>query len=354
MAWGGGEENIAVGGFPLLSQSRDRLDLFMPLYGFKSEPFQIPGLLELALYEEQSIGDLFHPESRFCRTLALTLPDTLLRQRGDLSRLSTLPESLKAAEDPQRELGEFLLRSYSQELDDFEALITSLRLYKSDQFRRGPVWVLVECPSSGEVVQIELEFKNLHARFRSGLDQGAGRGAGYICDPHDRSAFAIFDQQWRAIVPLLQKFPRFQVALGYYNESYTDKAEAYQLIDLVVVLEALLLKQEEGLNYQLAVRCANLLGVDADQRRERFKEIKDYYDVRCKLIHGDVLKDKHLQRLSTIPRLRELVRLTLLSTASLASTIQTESEYFRILDEMSLDDRLRSETQKHASRLVHI
>jgi hypothetical protein len=340
----------------VVSQVKDRLDLLIPLYGFTADGFRVSDVCEVVRYDAQLIGGLFRGESRFSRTLALNPPDTLLWKHRDLSRLTSSTEFLKAADNGLRELGMFLLRSYAQEIGDFEGLITSLRLYKSGQFRRGRLWALMEFASSDNLMQGELDLRKFNKRFGSGgFGHDAGPQPGYSFDTHnDESAFRIFEQEWKAVMLPALRFPRVNVALGYYNESYSDKPEAAQLVDLITGLEALLVSTAESLSYHIAVRCANLLGTDADQRRSIFAETKAFYDARSRLVHGDELKSKHSQRLSQLSTLREVTRRVLLAAVSLASSVEDEQEYFKVLEEMALDDELRVQTQQRASRLLHL
>jgi hypothetical protein len=190
---------------------------------------------------------------------------------------------------PRQEIVESLLGSYLQDLRDLEDLITAFRLYKSGDFRLGHAWFLLEFPSLGGTDQIEVRAKEADVRFGpGGFGQEKLPDRVYTFEADDRAAFVVFDQRWKSVVPALQKFPRFKVALAYYNESYSDKSEAAQLLVLMVTLEALLVNAGEGLSYHLAVRCANLLGSDAGQRKRIFKEAKDFYDLRSKLVHSDV------------------------------------------------------------------
>jgi len=48
---------------PPVSSPQERLDLLMPLYGFRSDPFQVAESLEIVRYNEEFVDDLFHKKA---------------------------------------------------------------------------------------------------------------------------------------------------------------------------------------------------------------------------------------------------------------------------------------------------
>lgn len=48
-------------------------------------------------------------------------------------------------------------------------------------------------------------------------------------------------------------------------------------MDLMISLESLLVPEEEGIAFKLSQRVANLLGADANHRKELFKRVRDFY-----------------------------------------------------------------------------
>jgi hypothetical protein len=75
--------------------------------------------------------------------------------------------------------------------------------------------------------------------------------------------------------------------LGIERERAEDK-----LIDYAISLEALLLscigKKEIGeLKFRLALRGAKLLGQDGAERTRIYRRLKDAYDVRSDIVHGE-------------------------------------------------------------------
>jgi Apea-like HEPN len=114
-------------------------------------------------------------------------------------------------------------------------------------------------------------------------------------------------------------------------------------------MEALFLREEEGLSFRLALRAANLLGADAAERRAIYKQVKELYDVRSKVVHGDVLKEKHTLALQNVGTLREMVRCRLLSDLGLLSGPGLGKDYYVQLDAVNLDEEARRVLQTAAS-----
>lgn len=121
-----------------------------------------------------------------------------------------------------------------------------------------------------------------------------------------------------------------------------------------MALEALFLHGEEGLSFRLAQRAANLLGADSEERKRIFKELKDLYDVRSRIIHGDNLRQKHASLLDNVARLRELVRRSLLSALALSSEPSPPTGFYKELDAMSLDADVREALRQRASAYVSL
>lgn len=115
-------------------------------------------------------------------------------------------------------------------------------------------------------------------------------------------------------------------ALAMSRPSLDDK-----LIDLMICAEALFLRVEMNeLTYKLAHRAALLLGENPSQQIDIFKFIKDAYSMRSKVVHGNTsyTRDpKDAERLSsTITKLSELLRQSILKMLALALNPQAPSE----------------------------
>lgn len=66
--------------------------------------------------------------------------------------------------------------------------------------------------------------------------------------------------------------------------NYEDK-----VIDFLIAFEALFFKEGETaeLTHKISVRVARLLETDFEEKKNQFKEMKDIYKIRSKIVHGD-------------------------------------------------------------------
>ena len=83
------------------------------------------------------------------------------------------------------------------------------------------------------------------------------------------------------------------------------------MIDLMIAFEALLLNEEGSPTHKLALRFAKLLGNTFDERMTFYKEMKGFYKMRSKIVHGESAQtDEHVV-LGVEERLRSSVRAVL-------------------------------------------
>jgi hypothetical protein len=124
-------------------------------------------------------------------------------------------------------------------------------------------------------------------------------------------------------------------------------------VDLIISLEALLVPEEEGIAFRLAQRVANLLGQDAETRKELFRKLRDFYSVRSKIVHGAQFKRKEINAVQQLDWLREVTRRVLLSVMVLANDGGLDADLYGTLNDMCLDDDLRRSLQSKAVALLH-
>jgi Apea-like HEPN len=96
---------------------------------------------------------------------------------------------------------------------------------------------------------------------------------------------------------------------------------------LFICLEALLLQGKEELTFRLASRVANLLGPGAEDRKALFREIRSLYNVRSKVVHGEVLRPGETDLVQQVDKLRETARRVILSSVSLRTEVGPRSEF---------------------------
>jgi hypothetical protein len=135
-----------------------------------------------------------------------------------------------------------------------------------------------------------------------------------------------------------------------------------RILDAITAVEAVLGSGIE-ITFKLSFRVAGILGGDDADRAAIFREMKAYYDLRSKLVHGAALKEKHHALLADTERLRHLVRELLQGFVHLATTpghsygkawfqdqldvaLQVESERIGLRDALNLrQDRSSRLTQ---------
>jgi hypothetical protein len=80
-----------------------------------------------------------------------------------------------------------------------------------------------------------------------------------------------------------------------------------QLLDSITALEALLGGEAE-ISFKLSFRVASILATSDEERSRLLRLVKDFYDTRSRLVHGDELSEKRQKLLQHIDQLRAIVR----------------------------------------------
>jgi len=88
-------------------------------------------------------------------------------------------------------------------------------------------------------------------------------------------------------------FEEFTLAVDYFNKSYIEPYVRDSLLDLVICLENLYLRKEdpELKAYKLRLRASYVLGTDFEERTKVFQDLKDAYNLRSLIVHGDKIPD---------------------------------------------------------------
>ena len=341
------------------SNSGFDLVVVMPLYGFKTDKERIPlsGGFRIEKYDFDQIDRMLAEpgDSSFRSFLTLFPPDFLVWVENQVHKSTGVTEN--GIEDPSESLGRLMVQRFGQAIDAAENLLISLRLFRPGRLERGPLGILMSRVGREGRTYIEAQVEGTRPLSWMAVEGLPGR-----------SQRADQLELKEELVPSFEKFRHklgrflqdqklrksFAVPLSYFNKSHSNDWAAGQLLDLVVSLESILLQEQDELTFRLALRVANLLGRDEERRKQIYREIKGFYDVRSQVIHGDVLKDKQELLLNEVGKLREYVRQLLLAMISLALKKKFDSDFYRSLDEMCLDDATRKKIQADASGLLHI
>ena len=100
------------------------------------------------------------------------------------------------------------------------------------------------------------------------------------------------------------------LALAFFSNAFDHRgALVYytRLVDNVTALEALLGTTVE-ISFRLSAKVAGILANDDDERVAIYNQVRDYYDTRSRVVHGEPLKAKYSQYLTDYETLQGLLR----------------------------------------------
>lgn len=97
---------------------------------------------------------------------------------------------------------------------------------------------------------------------------------------------AFFNRYWDTV----HQMPRpLGNAISRFNSSYDRRTLADRLIELMIAMEALF-GDNEYHRYKIPLRCACLLYPPGEARKQAFRTIRELYDDRSRIVHGDKLE----------------------------------------------------------------
>ena len=101
------------------------------------------------------------------------------------------------------------------------------------------------------------------------------------------------------------QFSKFDLAIEYFNKSYIEPyTPRDSFLDLMITLENLFLKgTHQELSYKLSMRMAYVLGEGQKDRIDIFNFIKDAYNLRSKIVHGEKSDKLNNQKLLELRKL---------------------------------------------------
>jgi len=229
-------------------------------------------------------------------------------------------------------------------------LLLTLRLFKPGHLRAGETFVISRSGDEAPWTTMSSTRASLMV-----VDYGilGTQSTSYVLETEEIRFFLAFTHSIFPVMDSLDLYPALSQALSLYS---ADNGEYLNAVGSITALEALLTKKEEteGLTYRLALRIANLLGNDANSRKSIFKQVKDFYSLRSKIVHGVTLDNKLRGRLTALDSLREMVRRVLLSTMALYAEGTQPADLPDLLDEIALDDESRKRVCATASKYLHL
>lgn len=128
----------------------------------------------------------------------------------------------------------------------------------------------------------------------------------------------------------IQSYPFLDVTIRRFNFSYDRRFLEDKLIDFITAFEALFLKGVEGeLSYRLALRCAYSLGKDGDERKRVFEILRNTYDARSKIVHGEPIQSKSFNKILNKLNLQSLTELSIQVEECLRESIKMFLDYLQ-------------------------
>jgi hypothetical protein len=239
-------------------------------------------------------------------------------------------------------------------------LFTALRLFKEGNFFDSGLWSYATgtVNLARQPGEIEVALADEHIHVGTTLSSLTGsRDAPYYIDSAEFASLGAFIDEMFPLLDYLQQrqLSNFDYALDYFNSSYESVALRDKFKNLVVCLEALLLRQSDKITNSLARHVAALIGTSDMDKKKIIKEMNQFYDVRSKLVHGSDLKTKHFSALKDLGRLREIVRRTILGSIVLLTEIGeigTDKGFYDGLEEMEVNEELRNRVLLRATRFL--
>ena len=132
--------------------------------------------------------------------------------------------------------------------------------------------------------------------------------------------------------------------MGHASDEYEDA-----LLQYVFSLEALFLGGENvAIADKIATRCAWVVAVDDNERRQTFQAVKELYERRSAIVHGDSVNNAKRARSAApdLESIRDLVRRALLSILAIRETLSSDDECRRLLSRVAIDRAIQDQISK--------
>ena len=236
-------------------------------------------------------------------------------------------------------------------------LFHQLRLFKSGRLFAGDTFVLpnpqlIPSVSWGTIADQRASMMRIDYSLLRHLEESYSLSISEI--PFLQGFIATLSPILESLLTMDSPYPQLDMALELFGRA--DGIDS-DVLNSFTALEGLLTNDSTSeLSYRLSARIASLLGEDDESRKRVFKEMKSFYDLRSKIIHGSGfrLKPKHQAMLEEVPRLRELVRRVLLRIMALLVNGVKHSQIEDLLDNMVFDENARKEIYSESTNFIHI
>jgi hypothetical protein len=289
------------------------------------------------------------PDDIFIDHIRLYRPQYLLWKMVDLSQehVTSIAEFSRTLDADIWRGGAETDPAHLAYVEPVSQLLRAFQLFKPGRFVAGDTSFFVRHQKAGcnTLSLVRCSEMSIDYQF---IQQSAPR---FVFESSDAPFFLSFVERFSTAWRNVQKYPQLDLALHRYCKESAQYGDA---IELMISLESLLVPEAEGIAFRLAQRVANLLGADAPSRKQLFKQIRDFYGLRSRIVHGAKIRSKEISAAQQIDALREITRRILLSVIALAIDVDLNADsYGLLLNELCFDDDLRRSVQAKASALLH-
>lgn len=191
--------------------------------------------------------------------------------------------------------------------DDFmsilNVMLTAFRLLKDGAINFGPTVVKSKRWLPVNVTNMLIPYPQLTSNFPR-----------YALSPEEFTKL-------REMYELVSRSKRTEliVAVERFNSSYERRVPEDQIVDQLIALESMFNRGNSELKFRLAVTIAFFLGKDSKDRRRIYGEIKNAYDRRSEVVHGQKSRENNI--LPTVNALNGYLR------RALIRMLETKSEF---------------------------
>lgn len=143
-----------------------------------------------------------------------------------------------------------------------------------------------------------------------------------------------------------------KIALEYLLLARFEEFAEFKILNCMVTLEALFSRSGDNteIGYKISNRAATLLGKDQAHRIELRKEIKELYNLRSRIIHGDPLELSHDAFSSLFIWCNDAITRFL----TLAKKHDNHNKIIERIDDAMIDNSILIELRKESSDLMDI
>lgn len=140
-----------------------------------------------------------------------------------------------------------------------------------------------------------------------------------------------------------------KIAIEYLRKCWFELDPQIKIFNCMVSLEALFSKSGEKteIGYKLSNRTATLLARNSKERKKIQEEIRDFYDLRSKMVHGDLIDLEFHDFGDLLVYVREaIVRFMILSTI-----YSNHKDIIDTIDNAMIDNRIQKKMRRESSLL---